>query len=90
MKGFKNAVENKLRNYNWEWVLVGFQLITFGTSIWYNALHDNALHPIFSEASEPLWVYVPFIVGSLSVYIGLGKKVNPLLVKAVIYALTLY
>lgn len=90
MKGKINALKNRLNSYSWEWIIVGSQLITFGTTIWINAIKDISLHPVFSEASKPLWVFVPFIIGIITIYIGFSKNPNSILVKLTIYSLSIY
>lgn len=86
----KMKMLKKLNRYHWDWILVGTQLISFGSCIWYNALHDNQLHPVFTQASEPLWVYIPFLFGFFAIYVGVKRNVSTVMVKSTIYSLTLY
>lgn len=90
MKGKINALKNRLNSYSWEWIIVGSQLITFGATIWINAIKDVSLHPVFSGASKPLWVFIPFIIGIITIYIGFSKNPNSTLVKLTIYSLSIY
>lgn len=79
-----------LNSYSWDWIIVGSQIITFGIVIWINALNDASLHPVFDEASKPFWVFLPFIIGIVSLYVGFARNPNPLVVKIAIYSLTIY
>lgn len=90
MRGEINELKNRLTSYRWEWIIIGCQILTFGSSIWLNALNDASLHPVFDAASKPLWVFLPFIIGIATIYVGFAKEPNQNLVKLTIYSLTVY
>lgn len=86
----KGKAREKLRSLHYLWLIQGFTIIGFGMVIWYNAQHDNTLHPVLTEASEPYWVYVPFIIGIFCVLIGLNLLKKSIIIKAAIISLTFY
>lgn len=90
MKGKINDLKNRLTSYSWEWIIVGAQIITFGTTIWFNEMNDTNLHPVFEAASKPMWIFLPFIIGVFTIYVGLAKNPSQNLAKATIYSLSIY
>lgn len=90
MKGLKNVIFKKMRSYNWDWIILGAQLIGTGIAIWYNAQHDVFLLKAFVMFSEPYWIYLPFIIGIVAIYIGITDNKNKYLLSGALYSLTFY
>ena len=87
MKGKINEFQKRL---HWDWLTIGISFLTYGTSIWLNAINDLKLHPIFEEASKPFLVYIPFFLGLLTILIGSEVVINSVIVKIDIYLITIY
>lgn len=86
----KSYVVNVIHYADWYWVIEGLQLLATGFVIWYNAQQEKIIHPVFKAFSEPYWVYLPFIIGALTVYLGMTKKFTKNLTVLVVIALLSY
>lgn len=79
-----------MRSISWDWVIVGLQLIATGGAIYYNSLFAEHIDKVFYAFSRPFWVFLPFIIGILTIYIGITNINNKTLSMIVLISLTLY
>ena len=86
----RKFIVNVVHYADWYWITEGLQLLATGFVIWYNAQHDVDLHPVFKAFSEPLWVYLPFLIGSLTVYLGITKNFTKMLTVMSVVSLLSY
>lgn len=79
-----------MRSISWDWVIVGLQLIATGGAIYYNSLFAEHIDKVFYAFSRPFWVFLPFIIGLITIYIGVTNINNKTLSMIVLISLTLY
>lgn len=79
-----------MRSISWDWVIVGLQLMATGGAIYYNSWWETDMNGVFYAFSRPFWVYLPFVIGILTIYIGVTNISNKTLSMIVLVSLTLY
>lgn len=90
LKRYFKKLSSIMRNFGWDWLIMGAQLVNTGYAIWYNALNDNIIHPAFQTFSQPYWIFLPFMIGFFAIYIGISNTRNKYVVFGTLVFLTLY
>lgn len=79
-----------MRSISWDWVVVGLQLLATGGAIYYNSLFEENIDSVFYAFSRPFWVYLPFIIGLITIFIGVTNIKNKIFSMLILISLTLY
>lgn len=90
LERYFKKLSSTMRSFGWDWLIMGAQLVNTGYAIWYNALNDNIIHPAFHSFSQPYWIFLPFIIGFFSIYVGISNTRNKYVVFGTLVFLTLY